>query len=187
VSASRPYLTLDSRYVWQSRWYSLRQDHLRAADGSEITYTVVEKPGAVWIVPVTADGQMVLIRQYRHPVEAWCLEVPAGNVEPGHDELSMAARELREEVGGTAGRWAKAAEFFTMNGIGNEIAQVYLAQDVTLGAPQREPTEYIDVELLPVAEALRLARAGAIKDGPSALAILLCEPLLGEYGVGPNA
>ena len=187
MSPFRPYITLDSHYVWQSRWYSLRQDHLRAVDGGEITYTVVEKPGAVWIVPVTSDGQMVLIRQYRHPVEAWCLEVPAGNIEPGLDEMSMAVRELREEVGGTAGRWVKAGDFFTMNGIGNEIAQVYLALDVTLGTPDREPTEYIDLHLLPVAEALQLARTGAIKDGPSALALLLCEPLLDDYMTGRDA
>ena len=57
----------------QSRWYNLRQDRLRAPTGHEFTYTLIDHPGAVWIVAVTADGQVVLIRQYRYTVDDWCL------------------------------------------------------------------------------------------------------------------
>ncbi len=174
----QPYTVLSSCVVWESRWYRLRQDRLRATGGDEITYTVVEKTGAIWVVPVTADGRLVLINQYRHPVNAWCLEVPAGNIEPGEDPLSMAARELHEEIGGTARQMKPVAEFYTMNGIGNELATVVLALGVTLGQPHRESTEHIELRPVPVAEALRLARTGAIKDGPSALAILLSEAAL---------
>lgn len=174
----RPYTTLERRYLWQSRWYNVRQDRLRAASGGELLYTVIEKAGAVFVVPVTDDGEMVLIEQYRYAVDNWCLEVPAGNVEPGASPADTAARELREEIGGTAARLDFIADFYSMNGIGDEVAQVYLARGVTLGDPEREPTEHIRLHALPIAEALRLARTGAIKDGPSALAILLCEPLL---------
>jgi ADP-ribose pyrophosphatase len=176
-----PYQTLSRRYVWQSRWYNVRQDQLRAPDGSEFTYTVIEKPHAVWIVPVTAGGEIVLIDQYRYPIEDWCLEIPAGNVEPEMDAAAMAARELHEEIGGTAQRLVRIGEFYTMNGIGNEIAEIYLALGVTLGDPQREVTEVIRLRAVPVDEALSLARAGAIKDGPSALAILLSETALRDY------
>jgi ADP-ribose pyrophosphatase len=61
--------TLDTKWVWQSRWYSLRQDRLRAPDGREFTYTIVDHPGAVWVVPVTTDGQIALIWQFRYPVD----------------------------------------------------------------------------------------------------------------------
>lgn len=178
MAQESPYTTVASRYVWESRWYNLRQDQLRAADGSEFTYTVIEKPGAIWIVPVTAGGLLVLIDQYRYPINAWCLEVPAGNIEPGEDAASMAARELREEIGGTAAQIIPITDFYTMNGIGNESAQVWLAVGVTLGEPDREPTEHIRLRPVPVGEALHMARTGAIKDGPSALAILLSEPAL---------
>lgn len=181
LTHNRPYTTCSSHYLWESRWYNVRQDQLRARDGSELTYTVVEKPGAVWIVPVTPDGQMVLIDQYRYAVDAWCLEVPAGNVEPGVDAAAMAARELSEEIGGTAAQIVHITDFFTMNGIGNEIAQVFLALGVTLGEAHRETTEHIALRTVPVDEALHLARAGAIKDGPSALAILLCEDAIREH------
>jgi len=181
VPPPRPYETIASRYLWQSRWYNLRQDHIRAQDGTELTYTIIDKPRAVWIVPVTTDGNLVLINQYRYAVDAWCLEVPAGNIEAGLDPQDMAARELREEIGGVAGRMVRVTDFYTMNGIGNEIAVVYMALDVTLHEPEREPTEHIELRIIPVAEGLRLARTGHIKDGPSALAILLCEPVLHEY------
>ncbi len=187
MTHNRPYATLTSRYLWQSRWYNVRQDQLQAVDGSELTYTVIEKPGAVWIVPVTTDGQMVLIDQYRYAVDEWCLEVPAGNIEPGLDAMAMAVRELREEIGGTAEQIVPVNEFFTMNGIGDEIARVFLALGVTLGESQREATEHITLRLVPVGEALHLARTGAIKDGPSALAILLSETALREHLKGQQA
>jgi ADP-ribose pyrophosphatase len=176
---------LGSRYLWQSRWYSLRQDHLRAADGQEYTYTVVEHPGAVWVVPVTTGGEVVLIRNYRHPVGDWCYEVPAGGLPPGLDPSArlgqseeVARRELLEEVGGTAADVRFVGQFYTSNGISDEVAYVYLATGVELGASQREPTELMEVHLVPADEALRMAREGEISDGPSALALLWCEAVL---------
>ncbi len=175
------YTWLSSRYLWQSPWYNVRQDQLRAPDGQPFTYTVIEKPEAVWVVPLTAQGELVLINQYRYPVGGWCLEVPAGNVEPRYTAQEMAVRELREEIGGQAQRWAQVASFYTMNGIGNERAWVFAALGVQLGAPHREPTEHIVLHRVPLAEGLAMARSGAIQDGPSALAILLSEPILQQY------
>lgn len=60
--------TLDSHLLWQSRWYNLREDRVRTDAGHEFTYTIVDHPGAVWIVPVTSEGQVVLVRHYRYPV-----------------------------------------------------------------------------------------------------------------------
>lgn len=178
--AESRYETLASRYLWTSRWYSLRQDEIVTPDGSRGTYTVVEHPGAVWVVPVTAAGQVVLEWQYRYTVQDWCWEVPAGGLLPGISAEEMAARELREEIGGTAGRLEHMAWFYTMNGIGTEVAHVYLARDVELGEPERESTELMEVRAVPIVEALRMARAGEITDGPSALALLLCEQQLRE-------
>jgi len=149
---------LDREYLWQSPWYNLRQDRLRTAEGHEFTYTIVDHPGAVWIVPVTRQGQVVLIRSYRYPVDDWCYEVPAGGLSPGLTPEEVARRELLEEVGGTA--------------------YVYFASGVELGEAQPEPTELMEIRLVPVGEALRMAHEGEITDGPSALALLWCEPLI---------
>ena len=170
--------TLDSKYLWRSRWYNLRQDRLRTPEGGEFTYTLVDHPGAVWIVPVTAEGRVALIWHYRYPVDDWCYEVPAGGLSSDLTPEEVAQRELLEEVGGTAADLREVGQFYTSNGISNEIAYAYLATGVDLGQTHREPTELIEIRLVPVREALRMAREGEITDGPSALALLWCEPLL---------
>ena len=170
--------TLDSRFLWQSRWYNLRQDRLRTPAGHEFTYTLVDHPGAVWIVPVTADHQVVLIWHDRYPVGDYCYEVPAGGLAPGLTPEELVRRELSEEIGGQAADLRYVGRFYTSNGISNEVAHVYLATRVELGQAHRDPTELMEIRLVPVVEALSMARTGEISDGPSALALLWCEPLL---------
>jgi ADP-ribose pyrophosphatase len=170
--------TLSTRFLWRSRWYNLRQDRLRAPDGREFTYTLVDHPGAVWIVPVTTDGQVVLIWHYRYTVDQFCMEVPAGGLSPDLTPEEVARHELLEEVGGRAADLRYVGQFYTSNGISNEVAYVYLATGVELGDTHREPTELMEIRLVPVEKALRMARSGEISDGPSALALLWCEPLL---------
>ena len=138
----------------------------------------MDHPGAVWVVPVTDDGQVVLVCQYRYTVDDFCMEVPAGGLSPGLTPEEVARRELLEEVGGEAAEWRHIGQFYTSNGISNEIAYVYLAQGVELGETHREPTELMEIRLVPVQEALRMAHEGEISDGPSALALLWCRPLL---------
>jgi ADP-ribose pyrophosphatase len=106
------------------------------------------------------------------------MEVPAGGLSPGLTPEETARRELLEEVGGEAAGMRSVGQFYTSNGISNEVAYVFLATGVELGEAHREPTELMEVVLLPVQEALRMARAGEVSDGPSALALLWCEPLL---------
>ncbi len=90
----------------------------------------------------------------------------------------VAYRELEEEIGGRAAELRFVGRFYTSNGISNEVAYVYLATGVEIGEPHREPTELIEIRPVPAAEAVRMAREGEISDGPSALALLWCEPLL---------
>jgi ADP-ribose pyrophosphatase len=177
--SSYPYEIYYSQYIWKSKWYNLRQDVIGTPDGSRGTYTVVEHPGAVWVVPVTDQGEIILEWQYRYTVKDWCWEVPAGGLLPGVSPEEMARRELREEIGGTAADLQFIGRFYTMNGIGDEVAHVFLATGVELGEVDRESTEIMELYRFPAAEVLRMARAGEISDGPSALALLLCENYLG--------
>jgi len=170
----KPYKTTASRIVWSSPWYRIRQDELLLPDGSSGVYNVVEKPPAVWIVPLTLAGKVVLIRNYRYTVDDWCLEIPAGSQQPQQRLAETAAQELREEIGGVARNLAYVGQFYTANGICNEISHVFLATGVTLGPPSREPTEVMETRQVSVSEALHLAATNQISDGPSALALLLC-------------
>jgi ADP-ribose pyrophosphatase len=139
------------------------------------------------IVPVTATGEIVLLKQYRYPIDEWCLEVPAGGMhDSGGCSLEEVARkELREEVGAEAGTLAYVTFFYSASALTDEKCHVYLAEGVTLrNKPEREGSESIETKLVPADEAIRLARTGAIKTAPCALALLLCEPLLVSRSLG---
>ncbi len=175
-----PIQRVTSRIVWECPWYGVREHDVVHKDGSLGVYNVVEKGPAVFIVPVTADGRVVLIRSYRVAVDDWCIEVPAGAVEEGATPASTAITELREEVGGTPLHLEYHGWFYMANSICNEVAHLYLATGVTLGATHHEPAEAIEVLPVSIAQALDLARRNLISDGPSALSLLLLEKRLTE-------
>jgi ADP-ribose pyrophosphatase len=169
MSTERPLVT---------QWYSIRQDRVRTHTGEQISYTYIDHPGSVFVVPVTRDGNVLLIRQYRYPVHEWCWEVPGGGIEVGEEAARAAARELCEEVGALSYQLMPVAAFYPATGMSNARSQVYLATEVEVGPSRREPTELLHVVTLPPAEALHMARMGEITDGQSALAVLLCERYL---------
>lgn len=174
-----PYRTVASRIAWSCPWYSVRQDDIITPDGQRGVYNTVTKENAVWIVPVTTTGEIVLIRNYRYTVDDWCWEVPAGGMGNGRSALETAVAELREEIGGTAADLRPITQFYLSNGFCDEVGHLFLATGVTLdSAPAHESTEVMTIHPLPAAEVLRMARAGEISDAPSALALLLCEPYL---------
>lgn len=174
TTSERPFRTLSSRVAWACPWYQVRQDDIIMPDGGQGVYHVIEKPDAVWIVPVTTGGQVVMVRQYRYTVDEWCWEVPAGSLKPGQTVEEAAREELLEEAGGVAESLDYFGRFFLANGICNEVGHIFLATGVALGTPQHEAAEVMEVHLLSIDEALSMAREGKITDGPSALALLLC-------------
>jgi 8-oxo-dGTP pyrophosphatase MutT (NUDIX family) len=175
----KPYQTLNKRLLYENPWYQLRQDDVVLPNGEQTVYNVINKGDAAWIVPVLADGRVVLINQYRYAIDEWCLEIPAGGIYGDLSPEQTAHQELREEIGGTAGSLSFLGKFWTMNGIGNELGHFYMAQDVALsGALEHEATEVIELKIVDAQEAIAMARSGQIGDAPSALAILLCESRL---------
>jgi ADP-ribose pyrophosphatase len=177
---------LSTRYPFVTQWMRLRQDRVRIANKGDFTFTYREAPAAVAVVPVTRDGKIVLLRQYRYTVDDWCLEVPAGGT---HDRAGVALEEvareeLHEEVGATCDQLIHVTTTYTLNAISDEVMHIFLALGVDLSEkPQPEKTELIEAHPLPASEAVRMAHNGEIKDGMSALTILLCEDLLREKGL----
>lgn len=187
LGATLGWKRLATRYPFVTQWLRLRQDRVRIDGKGDFTFTYREAPDSVAVVPVTKDGKIVLVRQYRYTVDDWCLEVPAGGT---HDRTGVpieevALEELHEEIGATCERerLIPVAVTYTVNAISDEKLHVFLALDVDLAdRPQPEDTELLSVQVMPVAEAIDMARSGKIQDGQSALAILLCENLLRHYG-----
>ncbi len=110
----------------------VRRDQVRMPDGQEVGREVIEHPGAVGILAMDEGGQILLIRQYRHPVGRQLWEIPAGLRDvAGEPPLVTARRELLEEAGHQAAEWQVLADFFTSPGITSERLRVYLARGLT--------------------------------------------------------
>lgn len=172
-----PWERLSSKKIYENPWYALRQDQVRTHNGKEITYTYMEHPGAVSVVPVTSKGEIILIKSYRYAVKDWCWEIPMGGRD--HEDLEVVARkELLEEVGGVSQQLEYIHFFYANNGVSNIRCDVFLAQGVELKNSRHEDSELIEIHVFPKDEVFHLARSGTIKDGMSALSLFLCEPYL---------
>jgi ADP-ribose pyrophosphatase len=176
------WLCLDSDYPFSYHMFRIRRDRVRLPSGVETDYAYMETKGAVWVVPVTDDGRIILIKQYRYAVDDWTWEVPAGGKHDhtGSDE-ELARRELSEEVGATCRSLEKVGWFYGAVSTNTSRCEVFLARGAQLGgASHREPGEIIEVHPVSKDAALAMARNGEIKDGKSALALLMCEAYLKE-------
>lgn len=180
-----PWRTLARTIAHHSHWRRFVVERVLTHTGAEIEYSYLEAPDAVYVVPVTLAGEIVLVRQYRHPSRAWLWEVPAGGVIATTPEAA-ARQELAEEIGGTAAELARVGEFRSSTGHLRQRNHVYLATGVRLDAHAHEPTELIEVRAVPAALALEMARTGQIDDGESALALLMCERLIRDYLARPT-
>jgi ADP-ribose pyrophosphatase len=151
----------------------LRQDEITLPSGIETTYTVIEHPGFVVIVPVLADRRVVMEQVYRYPLQRILLECPSGGLD-GEAPETAARRELEEETGYRARSLSHLGHFVSSSGVSTETYDIFLATDLSAdGVMQREPTEQIEVVLLPLTELRARVLRHEFEDGPSALAILL--------------
>ena len=171
----------ESTHPFASTINRMRADRLNIPGRGDIQYSYLERGESVIIVPVTTDGRLALIRQYRYPVDAHCLELPAGcHRDQAHSTLEEVARqELREEIGGTAANPEYVTWFYSSSSISDEVCHIFLARSVALDeSATTEPGEHLTTLLVPVEEAVNLARSGQMKTGTCALAILMCEARL---------
>lgn len=167
--------TVSSRIVYQCPWLSLREDEIERADGSGGIYAVVDKPDFALVIPME-NGGFHLVEQYRYPVADRAWEFPSGSFPPGvtGTPQDMAAAELAEETGFTAGRLHKLGYLHCANGMTGEGVHIFLATDLMPGEPNREDTEQdMRQRWFPRTEIERMMRDGVITDGPSLAAYLL--------------
>jgi ADP-ribose diphosphatase len=167
------------RTLFESPWFRLRQDEITLPSGEDITYTWVEHPGYVVVVPLLDDGRVVMERVYRYTAQRTLLECPSGGLD-GEDAQTAARRELEEETGYRAGRVEHLGRFYGSVGTSDERFDVCLATQLRDdGRIRREATEQIEVELRELADLRDRALRGEIEDAPSALAIAIAAQRLG--------
>ncbi|MCL5025909.1 MAG: NUDIX hydrolase [Chloroflexi bacterium] len=167
-------VTLSSEQVYDGRVVSLRLDRVRLPDGREVTREVVEHRGAVAIVPVEDDGQIVMVRQYRTPAGKILLEIPAGSMEEGEDPHACAQRELEEETGLTADVLEPLTFFYSAPGYCTEVIYLYhQARGLRPASRQADDDENIVVERVSLLQALAMVQMGEICDAKSIVGLLM--------------
>jgi ADP-ribose pyrophosphatase len=176
----QPWEVLRSEYLLRTPWRSVRSDWLKIHTGDEVRYDYLEAPDAAFVVPLTTDGKIALLHQYRYPVQAWIWEIVGGGVGPeGPHETAL--RELREEIGGRCRELVPLGSYLMGAGAMNVRSHAFLALDVELGEAEREPMELVEVVLLDPDDVFERARDGRIDESQSALALLKAEPLIRAY------
>ena len=169
---------IKSETLLQGRAFKIRRDHLKTPDGRDTKYEIIEHGGSVIIIPIDSDGNMLFVRQYRHAAGKDLLELPAGTRDGDEPYEECAAREIREETGMEAGKFQKVGEFFLAPGYSTEFMVVYLATDLKHNPLDADDDEFLELEKIPVDEAIQMAELGDIPDAKSLAALLLVKPYL---------
>ncbi|MGD9599525.1 MAG: NUDIX hydrolase [Steroidobacteraceae bacterium] len=141
-------------------------------NGQRVTLDIVRHPGGAAVVAIDADRRVCLLRQYRHAIDGWITELPAGKLEPGEPPLVTAQRELVEEAGVRAAHWDTLGGVVSSPGVLTETVHLYLATGLEPATQQPEPGELFEVHWVPVAEACRRALAGEISDAKTCVGLL---------------
>ncbi len=161
------------------------KERLVTHTGKEITY--IYRPGpveAVFVLPVTPEGEAFFVRQYRHPTGKFLLEVPAGKVDEGEAPEAAARRELLEEVGAEVGELIALPPFHPQPSFNAVVFRPFLALSARqVQPPELEPSELLTPVRLPLKEAYRMLEAGEIEDGSTALTLFYARPLLSARGL----
>ena len=164
--------TLSSRLVYEGRAVKLRVDTVQMPSGRKTTREIVEHSDCVAIVAVDADGNVLLVNQFRKPVEKELLEIPAGGIDPGETPETTVRRELREETGYLPRRVEKLGGFYSAPGYCSEYLYLYLATDLIPSPLHAEDTESISLVRVPIAQIPGLIASGSLCDAKSIAGLL---------------
>jgi len=174
---------LSTSQAFDGRVVKVFVDEVRLPDGRVATWERVAHPGAVGMVPLTEDGEIVMVRQYRHAVRGVLLEIPAGKLDPDEAPEHTAMRELGEEIGMKAAELIPLAEFYNSPGYSDEKFYLYLARGLSPGSGEPEPDEFLQVVKVPLIGATELISDGRIRDAKSIIGITLARSFLaGDSG-----
>ncbi len=165
--------TLRSERVYQGRLVGLRVDTVELSSGRQAEREIVEHDACAAIVAVDSEDNVLLVRQYRKPVEKMLLEIPAGGIESGEDPLDGARRELEEETGFSAERWEKLGFFYTSPGFCTEVMHVYRATELRQAKRNADDDESIELVRVPLSKATELIASGEVCDAKSIAGLLM--------------
>ena len=163
---------LKSTAIYDGDFLHVRNDTVQLPNGKTATRDYIVHPGAVMIVPLTDDGQLVIERQHRYPLDRVLVEFPAGKLDAGETTLHCAQRELLEETGYRAREWAYAGRLHNAPAYSTEFIEIWFARGLVAGPQQLDEGEF--VEVLTIAEAALFAQAasGELTDAKTMVGLL---------------
>ena len=157
---------------------TVKRDQVRLPNGNISQREYVMHPGAVVVVPLLPNGNIILEKQFRYPLHQVFIELPAGKIDAGEDILVTGQRELLEETGYSATQWIKLGHQHPCIGYSNEVIHMYLARGLTAGAHRRDDDEHLEVFEAPFEQCLSMIQNGEITDGKTIVALLFTERYL---------
>ena len=157
---------------------TVKRDQVRLPNGNISQREYVMHPGAVVVVPLLSNGNIILEKQFRYPLHQVFIELPAGKIDAGEDILVTGQRELLEETGYSATQWHKLGHQHPCIGYSNEVIHMFLARGLTAGAHRRDDDEHLEVFEAPLADCLAMIQHGEITDGKTIVALLFAEKYL---------
>lgn len=182
---SRSWRILDSWQLFRNRFISMRVDRCELPDGRVMPdYYVLEFSDWVQVIPLTADNQVVMVKQYRHGIQEVLWEIPGGSTHPGQVEdtpLIAAQRELREETGYSAKKWTHLGTHAPNPALQSNRMHIFLAEDcVKVGEPQLDPFEDLEVVLIPLKQLYDMAERGQMSHALVLAGLLMARGALKE-------
>jgi 8-oxo-dGTP pyrophosphatase MutT (NUDIX family) len=176
---SNPWQVLSSAQAYSNPWISVTEHQVLNPNGNPGIYGVVHfKNTAVGVLPLDAELNTWLVGQYRFPLNAYSWEIPEGGCSASETLLEAAARELQEETGLSAARYTHLLQMHLSNSVSDEVAELYLAEQLEQHSASPEDTEQLLVKKLPFEEAYQMVLRGEITDAMSVAAILRAKLLL---------
>ncbi len=161
--------------AWTGRIFNVDRLQVRLPDGRHAIRDVVRHPGAVAIVALTDEGKICLVRQYRTALGRVTVEIPAGKLELGEDPMDCAERELLEETGMRAERMAFLTTIASSAGFSDELIHIYMATGLSFAKPCPDEDEFINVDLVDLADLVDSVLDGQVEDAKTVVGALVCD------------
>jgi ADP-ribose pyrophosphatase len=169
---------VSTEQVLHGHFLDVRRDLARLPDGSTASREYVVHPGAVMVIAQLADGQLILERQFRYPMQAVMIEFPAGKLDAGENTLACAQRELLEETGYSAREWARAGVLHPVISYSTEFIEVWFARGLTPGERTLDAGEFLDVFTASPDKLLAWCASGAVTDAKTLTGMLWLQNVL---------
>lgn len=171
---------ISSRRIFNGKILGLSFDKVRLPNGKTASREKIIHPGAVAVVAVTDENEVLLVRQYRYPVDDITIEIPAGKLERDELPKSCAKRELAEEVGAVDGKLRLLSSFYTTPGFCNEVLHLFIATGFKILNNSLDEDEFLDIIKIKMETALLWIKEGKIKDSKTIIGILMARDLLSD-------